>query len=170
VTSVYTTPDLEHFEVSWHIDPDNVPRPVSEDFLAEKFMEDVRAGFFRGAAPSFTITEVRVPFAADMVDTLVEITFHIVATVSDAKTIQAYDFEIHPMRDNLDGWEYPNPGMTWGELRTMINTNPSLTPEAHLPKEVRLTDDNDPHAPWFRMVGIKSDDDGIFIAIEEIQP
>lgn len=168
---IYTTPGLERFEVSWHVDPDNVPRPVSEDFLAEKFMEDVldAAG---GTAPSFTITEVRVPSADDMVDTLVEITFHIVATVPDAATMKAYDFEIHPMRNNIEGWDYTTEpeGMTWGDFTSILRGTLPVSDQEAWKKEVRATDDNDPNARWFRVMGIKHDDDGIFLAIEEIQP
>lgn len=63
-----------------------------------------------------------------------------------------------------------DPGMTWQDLMSHVSR---MTRDHHQiaewDKPMRLTDDNDPHAPWFKVVGIKSDDDGKFFAIEEIQ-
>jgi len=163
----YSTPGLERFELSWHLNANNIPRPASEEFLAEKLMEDIFdvAG---GAAPAFTITEVRIPPHLELGDETVEVVFELVATIPDANTIKAYDFEIHPLRDSLEDWDYSTEpeGMTWGDFTSILRGTLPQSDTATWQKEVRATDDNDPSAPWFRVMGIKSDDDGIFLAIE----
>ncbi len=99
--------------------------------------------------------------------------FTLVCTEEVAREILDLEYDIDPAAGEVLQWKQPEPeGMTWVDLYMILRG------KGHLPeldadeerKEMRATDDNDPHAPWFRVMGIKSDDDGIFLAIEEIQP
>lgn len=169
MTPVYTTPDLETFEVSWHVEANNVPMPISEagEFLADKFIEDVIDACGAG---SFVIVETRLPEAIP--DTMHEIVFHIVTTMAGAKTMQEHDFEIYPLREKHPDWDYrgsPFDGMTWGELQQLICRS-IASGDISANDIASLTDDNDPAAPWYILTGMVKGDNGWHMTAEEFRP
>jgi hypothetical protein len=168
---IYQTPTLLTFEVSWHVESDNIPMAIAdaEEFLAERFMEDV-ADTCGGA--SFVIVETRLPETVP--DTMHEIVFHIVTTMDGAKIMQAHDFEIEPLwpEGQHPDWDYravAHDGMTWGELSGLIQR--SLAQRDIKPDDIAsFTDDNDPEAPWYILTGIRKGDNGWFFTGEEFRP
>lgn len=168
--AVYPTADLERFEVSWHVEADNVPMPISEaaEFLAERFIEDVQDTC--GAA-SFVIVETRLPEAIP--DTMHEIVFHIITTMAGAKTMQEHEFEIYPVRDTPHpDWDYRASafdGMTWGELQQLICRS-IASGDISANDIASLTDDNDPAAPWYILTGMVKGDNGWHMTAEEFKP
>lgn len=162
-----STPNLHRYEVSWHVNPDNIPEPRADadEFLRERFIEDV-LDILPDAG--FVIIETRMPM--DFIDTLVEIVFHIVTSNETALEMQAKEFEIEPL-DQIP-WDRrlaPHDGMTWGELQQLICRS-IASGDISANDIASLTDDNDPNAPWFVTTGMVKGDNGWFLTAEEFKP
>ena len=159
---MFKSAPLQDFWLTWYLQPSQFDN-MGEEFLCERLIEDVA-----GETPSvaFAITECRIP---DMMRPRagedVGVHFRIVCTQDMARELIELGFKVQD-RDEPD----EDDGTTWSEFLALFNhltRNQELL--KHWDKPMRLTDDNDPAAPWFRVVGIKTDDDGPFVAIEEIE-
>jgi hypothetical protein len=167
---MFRTLNLHTFFVTWYLNPEQFPSPFNnEEFLADRFIEDVMEG--RNSV-SLVIQEVKIPEMMDrVVGQDVGVVLKILATEPQARSLIDLGYKVRPEHpDKMDTvWDDEPEGMTWGDFTSILRgTLPQSDKEAWT-KEVRATDDNDPNSPWFRVMGIKHDDDGIFLAIEEIE-
>lgn len=170
---MFKTPNLHMFWVTWYLQPSQIPHPLNNDeFLAERFIEDIMDG---RQSIALVVNEVKLPDDATMrnmqIGQNVAIVFLVTTTEEQAKELIELGYTVRPDKpDEMSTiWDDEPDGMTWGDLLSMVNGHMRpMGPE--LEKHIRLTDDNDPHSPWFQLMGLKKDDDGWFIAIEEIQP
>lgn len=160
---MFRTPNLEEFHVMWYLQPTQFDS-MGEEFLAERFIEDIMDG---QTSISLVIEEVQIP---DMLQHRagqdVGVGFRVLATRDVARQLIELGFKVRD-RDEPD----EDDGTTWSEFISLFNhLTRNRAHLEHWDKPIRLTDDNDPHAPWFKVMGIKTDDDGPFVAIEEIHP
>ena len=156
---MFKTPNLDEFLVTWFLQPSQFPNGVTvgnEEFLAERFIEDIMDG---KQSIALVIQEVQLPI--ELTEKLgdVPVRFKVLTTKDMARELIELGYKVND-RDESDG-------MTWSDLLSMVNGHMRPMGE-ELESPIRLTDDNDPHSPWFQMMGLKKDDDGWFIAIEEI--
>lgn len=164
----FQTPDLHGFILTWDVERANLPGSLAnEEFLSERLIEDIMD---EEPNVSFAIVSVTVPMVSAPDVSHISVRFRIVCHLDDALKILASGHHIEPEFPNRVDWpKDESDGMTWTDLLSMVNGHMRpLGPE--LDKPVRATDDNDPNAPWFKLMGVKQDDDGWFIAIEEIEP
>lgn len=161
---MFKTPALQEFWLTWYLQPSQLPFPLNnEEFLSERLIEDICDGKNSVAC---AILEVKVPDMQNhRVGQDVGVQFKILCTQDMARELIELGYKVQD-RDEPD----EDDGTTWQELLMLISHNTrSRTDTGQWEKPIRLTNDGDPHAPWFKVVGIKTDDDGPFIAIEEIQ-
>jgi hypothetical protein len=155
---MFRTPNLEEFHVTWHLQPSQFDS-MGEEFLAERFIEDIMDD---QTSISLVIEEVQIPDMMNhRVGEDVAVGFRVLTTKDMAQLLKELGYKVRD-RDEPDG-------MTWGDFTSILRGTLPQSDTAAWDKEVRATDDNDPNAPWFRVMGIKHDDDGIFLAIEEIE-
>jgi hypothetical protein len=144
----------------------------NEEFLADRFIEDIMDG---KQSIALVVNEVKLPDEQTLrnlrVGEDVPVVFKVTTTEEYARELIDIGYTVRPEHPDRmkEVWDDEPDGMTWGDLLSMLNGHMRpMGPE--LEKHIRLTDDNDPHSPWFQLMGLKKDDDGWFIAIEEIQP
>jgi hypothetical protein len=161
---MFRTPNLEEFHVTWYLQPSQFPSPLNnEEFIANRFIEDIMDG---RKSISLVIEEVQIPDMTQhrigFVSTNdVAVGFRVLTTKDMARQLIELGYKVRD-RDEPEG-------ITWQDLKSILRGTLPQSGLVTWDKEVRATDDNDPHAPWFRVMSIKHDDDGIFLAIEEIQ-
>lgn len=160
--SLFRTPALQEFWLTWYIPPSQL-QDVGEEFLSQRLIEDIADG---NNSLVLVILGVQMPDDRAMrnhrVGSDIAVQFKVLCTQDAARDLIGLGYK-------LQDQDEPE-GMTWGDFTSILRgTLPQSDKEAW-DKQVRATDDNDPHAPWFRVMGIKHDDEGIFLAIEEIEP
>jgi hypothetical protein len=153
---------LQDFWLTWYLQPSQFDN-LGEEFLCERLIEDVADG---RPSVAFAIMECKIPdMLGHRAGHTVGVKFRIICTQDMARELIELGFKMND-RDEPD----EDDGTTWSEFMSLFNhltRDQKLLP--HWDRPMRLTDDNDPHAPWFRVTGIKHDDDGPFVAIEEIE-
>lgn len=168
---MFRTPNLHKFLAIWYVQPTQLPgaRLVgSEEFLTERFIEDVMEG---NRSIALIVEGVRISMATDhRMTEPVPVTFEVLTTETLAKQLIELGYKVKPENpgEMQTKWDDPDDGMKWNEMLVCIN-HATRENKEHWDKPIRCTDDGDPHAPWFRIVGLKTDDEGPFLAIEEIQ-
>jgi hypothetical protein len=157
---MFRTPNLETFIVTWYLQPQQFPDGVTvgnEEFLANRFIEDVMDG---RQSIALVIEEVQLPIELPQRPGDVPVHFRVLTTKDTARELIELGYKVRD-RDEPEG-------MTWIYFTSILRGTLPQSDQEAWDKEIRATDDNDPNAPWFRIMGIKHDDDGIFLAIEEI--
>lgn len=166
---MFRTPNLHPFMVTWFVTASNLPEPLNnEEFLAERFLEDVMDG---DQSIALIIEEVKLP-PENVMDRQgpgdeVPVSFKVLTTEPQAKELIELGFKVRPLQPDQMTTVWDEPGMTWGELQLLIAQSISSGKmSAHA--QAILTDDNDPNAPWYSATGFKQDDRGWFISLEDL--
>lgn len=171
---MFRTPNLKTFLVTWFLQPSQFQHlPGSpEEFLTERFLEDIMDG---NKSIALVVEEIRAPgsLIGMRVGQDIEVMFKVLTTEEQAKQLIELGYKVRPeLPDAMETeWDDPDDGMKWNELLVCVNHATRDRKDCEeWDKPIRLTDDGDPHAPWFKIVGMKRDDAGHFLAIEEIHP
>lgn len=165
------TPNLHVFFITWYLQPSQFPDGIlgQEEFLADRFIEDVMDG---RQSIALVIEEVRIPMGFDQhAFKDIGVTFKVLTTEEQAIELKELGYRVTPEKPDdmkILVWDDEPEGMTWKDFTSILRGTLPVSDEKAWDQEVRATDDNDPNAPWFRVMGIKHDDDGIFLALEEI--
>jgi hypothetical protein len=159
---MFRTPNLQQFRVTWFLQPSQF-QDMGEDFIAHRFIEDIMDG---RRSISLVVEGVEIPdLTGHIVGQEVPVVLRIVATQNVARELIELGYKVRD-RDEPD----EDDGTTWSEFMSLFNhAVRNKDHERYWDKPMRLTDDNDPNAPWFKVMGIKFDDDGPLLAIEEIE-
>jgi len=158
---MFRTPNLDEFLVTWYLHPQQFPDGVTvgnEEFLANRFIEDIMDD---RQSIALVIQEVMLPIELPEKFGDVPVRFKVLTTRDMARELIELGYKVRD-RDEPEG-------MTWTDFTSILRGTLPQSDQDAWDKEIRATDDNDPNAPWFRVMSIKHDDDGIFLALEEIE-
>jgi hypothetical protein len=161
------------FFVTWYLSlSDFPPSQHYDEFIADRFIEDIMDG---QNSIALVVEEVKIPDLGPRATTPtgnVGVVFKVTTTEHQAKQLIELGYKVRPEHPDQmkTKWDDESGGMTWIDFTSILRGTLPVSDEKAWEQEVRATDDNDPHSPWFKVLGIKHDDDGIFLAIEEIQP
>lgn len=164
---MFKTPALEELWLTWYLQPTQFPdgaKSGSEEFITDRLIEDIADG---RSSVALVVLETKMPdMMHHRVGQDVGVQFKILCTKDTARELIELGYKVQD-RDEPDEEDQ---GLTWQEFLSLVNGRTRDRRDLEQwDKPMRLTDDNDPNAPWFMITGIKEDDDGYFVAIEEIQ-